>query len=116
MESPTICHEKEADCVKSTERWNTWFTVNHVNNLNSVLVKETNGSIGGHQWIKLPRNKTKSERTQLPISRERAEFKKIVTMGQWNTTNALTGIEHSTTFQPKLKIANQTVQNMLVAS
>ena len=37
----------EGEGIKATELWNTWFTVNHVNNLNAVLANEMNEPIRG---------------------------------------------------------------------
>ena len=80
--------------IKANKLWNTWFTVNHVNNVNMVLVKEFKGPIRGRQWLKLQRNDERSKSAQLPNSREKAEFNRSAKMGQNNSTIALKGTKH----------------------
>ena len=51
----------EGRSVKADELWNNWFTVNHVNNVNSILAEEFNGPIRGRRWIKLRRDEARSK-------------------------------------------------------
>ena len=57
----------EGESIKASELWNTWFTVNHVYNLNDVLANKINQTIRGQQWLKLPKNDKRSKSAQLPI-------------------------------------------------
>ena len=52
--------------MKAKDLWNNWFTVNHVNNVNSILAEEFNRPIRGRQWLKVRREDecSKSEQTQ----------------------------------------------------
>ena len=39
----------EGASVKAKDLWNNWFTVNHINNVNSFLAEEFNRPIRGRQ-------------------------------------------------------------------
>ena len=118
----------EGESVKATEHWNTWFTVNHVNNLNAVLVNELNEPIRGRRWIKLQRNDKRSKSAHWPIQSKQtdacgntknANSSVDNKMGRSQSTNNLTGTEVyqvSSKLQPKLKLANQIGQNLLAAN
>ena len=50
--------------MTATELWNNWFTLNHANNINSVLVEEFNGPIRGRKLMKLRRDDERSKSAQ----------------------------------------------------
>ena len=118
----------EGESVKATELWNTWFTVNHVNNMNAVLENEFNQPIRGRRWLKLQRSDERSKSAHWPIqrkqtnARENANYENSTAtnkMGQAYSADELTGSEIyqvSSKFQPKLKFANQIGQNLLAAN
>ena len=118
----------EGESIKATELWNTWFTVNHVNNLNAVLANELNEPIGGRKWIKLQKNDKRSKSAHWPIQSKQTDACENTKnasssvdnkMGQSQTTNNLTGTELYQVLgklQPKLKLANQIGQNLLAAN
>ena len=118
----------EGESIKATELWNTWFTVNHVNNLNAVLANELNEPIRGRKWIKLQRNDKRSKSAHWPIQSKQTDASENTKnanssfdnkMGQNQSTNNLTGTEIyqvSSKPQPKLKLANQIGQNSLAAN
>ena len=118
---------KEGESVKASELWNTWFTVNHVNNLNDVLASELNEPIRGRRWLKLQRNDKRSKSAHLPIqnkqlaaceNKNQSNSTATNKMGQAQSTHDLTGSEInqiSNKLKPKLKLANQIGQNSLAA-
>ena len=113
----------EGESINASELWNTWFTMNHVNNLNDVLAEEVNQPIRGRRWLKLPRNDKRSKSAQLPVKDKQtaAYSNNTLTnkMGQTQSAEELSGIENSQTsnkLKPKLKIANQIGQNLLTAN
>ena len=108
--------QKEGESIKAAVLWNTWFTVNNGDNVNSILIRDFNGPIRGRQWIKQQRNDEKSKSTQLPISREQIVFSKTATMGRSGSTNASTGTRPSKKIEPNLNLANQICKNMIIAS
>ena len=106
--------------IKASELWNTWFTGNHVNNLNDVLANELNQPIRGRRWLKLPRNDKRSKSAQLPIQNKQtaacSNEANNNKMGQTQSAEDLTGIECSqisNKLRPKLKFANPIGQNLL---
>ena len=89
----------EGESVKASELWNTWFTVNHVNNLNDILADELNESTRGRRWLKLQRNDKRSKNAHLPIQNKQTvncESDNSIDkrkMGQTQSTSDLTGSE-----------------------
>ena len=113
----------EVESMNASELWNTWFTVNHVNNLNDVLAEEINQPIRGRRWLKLPRNDKRSKSAQLPVKNKQtaAYSNKTLTnkMGQTQSAEELSGIKNSqisNKLKPKMKLANQIGQNLLTAN
>ena len=53
----------EGESVNASELWNTWFTVNHVNNLNDVLASELNEPIRTEMEKATKKRQRKQERT-----------------------------------------------------
>ena len=118
----------EGESVKATELWNTWFTVNHVNNLNAVLVNELNEPIRGRRWLKLKRSDERSKSAHWPIQGKQTNARGSTKyensnaankMGQAHSADNLPGTEiHQVPnkLQPKLKFANQIGQNLLAAN
>ena len=114
---------KGGESLNASELWNTWFTVNHVNNLNDVLADEINQPIRGRRWLKLPRNDKRSKSAQLPVKNKQtaAYSNKTLTnkMAQTQSTEELSGIENSqisNRLKPKMKLANQIGQNLLTTN
>ena len=112
----------EGESINASELWNTWFTVNHVNNLNDVLADEINQPIRGRRWLKLPGNDKRSKSAQLPVKNKQtaAYSNKTLTnkMGKTQSAEEFSGIENSqisNRIKPKLKLANQIGQNLLTA-
>ena len=110
----------ERESIKASELWNTWFTVNH---LNDVLADEINQPIRGRRWLKLPRNDKRSKSAQLPVQNKQtaAYSNEMLTnkMGQTQSAEELLGIENSqisNRLKPKLKLANQIGQNLLTGN
>ena len=113
----------EGESIKALELWNTWFTVNHVNNLNDVLADEINQPIRGRRWLKQPRNDKRSKSAHMPVQNKQtaAYSNETLTnkMGQTQLAEELSGIENSqfsNRLKPKLKLANQIGQNLLTAN
>ena len=118
----------EGESIKPTELWNTWFTVNHVNNLNAILANELNEPIRRRKWIKLQRNDKRSKSAHWPIQSKQTDVCENTKnanssvdnkMGQSQSTNNLTGTgiyQVSSKLQPKLKLVNQIGQNLLAAN
>ena len=113
----------EGKSINASELWNTWFTVNHVNNLNDVLADEINQPIRRRRWLKLPRNDKRSKTAQLPVKNKQtaAYSNKTLTnkMGQTQSAEDLSGTknsQNSNRLKPKLKLANQIGQNLLTAN
>ena len=118
----------EGESVNASELWNTWFTVNHVNNLNDVLASELNEPIRGRRWIKLQRNDIRSKSAHLPKQKtqpvaceNKNQTNSTATnkMGQAQSTHSLTGTEInqiSNKLKPKLNLATQIGQNLLAAN
>ena len=105
---------EEGESINASELWNTWFTMNHVNNLNDVLADEINQPIRRRRWLKLPRNDKRSKSAQLPVKNKQtaAYSNKTLTnkMGQTQSAEKLSGIENSqisNRLKPKMKLANQ---------
>ena len=118
----------EGESINATELWNKWFTVNHVNNLNAVLVNELNESIRGRRWLKLKRSDERSKSAHWPIqgkqtnareSKKHENSNAANKLGQAYSADYLQGTEIyqvSSKLQPKLKLANQIGQNLLAAN
>ena len=103
----------EGESVKAKELWNNWFTVNHVNNVNSILAEEFTRPIRGRQWLKLNREDRRSKSEQTHASKQTTQLTK---MGQNNSTNALAGKRISKQFESKVDIAKKIGENMLIAN
>ena len=86
--------------MKAAEVWNNWFTVNHVNNVNSILAHEFNRPIKGRRWLKLNRNDARSKNAQTINPRDQAAQLKANKLGQSQSSNNLAG----TKIQQKLKL------------
>ena len=118
----------EGESVKATELCNIWFTVNHVNNLNAILVIELNEPIRGRRLLKLKRSYERSKSAHWPIQGKQTNARESTKydnsnaankMGQAQSAENLPGIEIyqvSSKLQPKLKFANQIGQNLLAAN
>ena len=109
----------EGTSVKAEELWNNWFTVNHVNNVNSILAEEFNGPIRGRHWIKLRRDDERSKSESIRDSfkaRNTLQFNNDNKMGQTNLINTIAGNSISQKFESKLPIANKIGENLLIAN
>ena len=106
--------------IEGTEElWNNWFTVNHVNNVNSILAEEFNGPIRGRHWIKLRRGDERSKSESIRDSfkaRNTLQFNNDNKMGQTNSINTIAGYSISQNFESKLPIANKIGENLLIAN
>ena len=102
----------EGESVKAAEVWNNWFTVNHVNNVNSILAHEFNGPIKGRRWLKLNRNDARSKNAQTINPRDQAAQLKANKLGQSQSSNNLAG----TKIQQKLKLVWQFGEKLLQAN
>ena len=117
----------EEGSENASELWNTWFTVNHVNNLNDVLATELNQPFRGRRWIKLQRNDIRSKSAHLPIKNKQTaacenknQTNSTATnkLGLAQSTHSLTGTKInriSNKLKPKLNLANQNGQNLVAA-
>ena len=109
----------EGRSVKADELWNNWFTVNHVNNVNSILAEEFNGPIRGSKWIKLRRDdaRSKSVNTNDPFkARNKRQLNDRYKMGQLHSTNTHKGNSISSKLESKIPIAHKIDENLLIAN
>ena len=109
----------EGTSVKADELWNNWFTVNHVNNVNSILAEEINGPIRGRKWIKLRRDDARSKSANINESfkaRDKQQLNDYHKMGQLHSTNMNEGNSISSKFESKFPIANKIGENLLIAN
>ena len=106
----------EGKSVKAKKSWNNWFTVNHVNNVNSFLAEEFNRPIRGRQWLKLRRDDKRSKSEQTHTTNENRQSTRLAKMGQNNSSNELAGNRISKQFESKLELANKIGKNMLIAN
>ena len=105
----------EGESVKAKELCNNWFTVNHVNNVNSILAEEFNRAIRGRQWLKLRREDKHSKSEQTHETHDNRQRTRLAKMGQNNSTDSLAGNRNSKQFESKLDLANKCGKNMLIA-
>ena len=109
----------EGASVKADELWNNWFTVNHVNNVNSILAEEINGPIRSRKWIKLRRDDARSKSANTNDSfktRDEQQINDYHKMGQLHSTDTLKGNPISSLFESKIPIANKIGENLLIAN
>ena len=70
----------KGESVKAKELWNKWFTVNHVNHVNSILAEEFNRPIGRRQWLKLRRKDKRSKSEQIHKTHENRQTTRVAKM------------------------------------
>ena len=75
----------EGESVKAKELWNNWFTVNHVNNVNSILAEEFNRPIRRRQWLKLRRKDKRRKSEQTHKTHDNEQTTRLAKMGQNNS-------------------------------
>ena len=88
--------------MKADELWNNWFTVNHLNNVNSILAEEINGPIRGRKWIKLRRDDARSKSANINESfktRDKQQTNDYHKMGQLHSTDTHKGNPISSKFE-----------------
>ena len=74
--------QNEGESVKAAELWNNWFTVNHVNDVKSVLAQEFNGLIRGRRWLIKSERRTKQGYTSNNPRDQSERLKSSKKMGQ----------------------------------
>ena len=105
--------------MKADEIWSNWFTVNHVNNVNSILAEEINGPIRGRKCIKLRRDDPRSKSANTNdsfITRDKQQINDYHKMGQLHSTDTHKGNSISSKFESKIPIANKIGENLFIAN
>ena len=103
--------------MKADEIWNNWFTVNHVNNVNSILAEEINGPIRGRKCIKLRRDDPRSKIANTNDSfktRDKQQINDYHKMGQLHSTDTHKKIQFLVNSNQKFLLRTKLVKTYLL--